>query len=213
MNAPVPDPREQVLRRFRKLAQDWLEDHDEPDRAPEQAGALLAAWAGLSRVIETTSWPADLADLAAQLREDKSAIMRAFLEGSPPIEWLEDAADLDRARGDLTSNEERRRELDSASVALFDRLDALELAVYQAQRLCARDMVDALQQLTEWKQQLKEAEEYLADSTHVFLPAEPIASVWQSAFLPDLDETDFELWETTLKHRRLEELQEELNAL
>ncbi|MCS6852810.1 MAG: hypothetical protein NZ700_16755 [Gemmataceae bacterium] len=64
-----------------------------------------------------------------------------------------------------------------------------------------------------WEESIaKQAEDFLESHPEVFLPAADWAAAWQSVFRSDLDETDFELWETTLKHRRLEELVEDLEA-
>lgn len=210
MKPPVPEPRDLAQQRFRWCALDWLEAHDEPDRAPDQARNLLAAWAGLSRIIDPSEWLAALVELTARLQHDAAALLNAFLDNAPPAEWLQDAAELDTAwetleRADLIS------ELDSAAAHLFDKLDEHQLAVLQARRL-AEQSGAATEQLRNWQRQLDAAEDFLADHADCFLPAAPSAAVLLDAFRPDLDELDYELWLTTLKHRRLEELEEELEA-
>src|SRR5262249_22601768 len=102
-------------------------------------------------------------------------------------------------------------EADSHSLDLFDVLDRFSLACHAARQLLpeSSEVPEGLRGLIE---EIAEGEDFLRDYPAAFLGALEIASANLARYRPDLDQVDELLWETTLKHRVLEELLEERDA-
>jgi hypothetical protein len=119
---------------------------------------------------------------------------------SEGVEWL-------RAACDAPADREREDEAARLATLLFDELDRHDLATYAARRLVAADSaVEALGRA------VRAAEDQLTHEPELFRAAAPLAVALLGLYRDDLGEFDPALFQTTLKHGRLEELLDELGA-
>lgn len=208
MKPLAPNPRGQAVGWAEAFRDDWEECRSDPDYAPEYAWSLLAAWGEVCRFFDKL--PEEVASIPALLQRDAGALLASLGQAPPPAEWLERARRLDRA-WNYAVHEEPLRDLELGAINLFHQLDRHSLAVCMARRLTA-ECSETTGWLADWTRQVEQAEEFFADHVDAFLPVAFLARAVLANCRPDLDEADPELWETTLKHRRLEELGEEMEA-
>ena len=209
MEPPAANPREMALERLQAFRDDWEDCRDDPALASEKARALLAGWGVLCRLFDPAEPPGEVADVPQLLQESSRRLLDTLQQVPAPADWLERARHLDRA-WEHTVRAEDLRELELAAVELFVELDDDSLALCMARRLPGAETASAW--LAEWSGQVNQNQSYFAEHTETFLPAAPLAGRWLDASREDLDEADPELWETTLKHRRLEEAAQEAEA-
>jgi hypothetical protein len=176
------------------------------ERAPsaETAQALLAIWGGLRRLAEEKADP-DEERLKVLVRDD--AIRLTRLACVKPLfdldDWLQRAESLDRA---WDEGAEEAEELDWQTQGLFERLDRAALMLWAVQEL-AGPSADA--ECLAAARRLAKAEEFLAERVDLFVCLATDVAAVLSSLRPGLEE-ETQLWETVLKHRRIEEERDEL---
>jgi hypothetical protein len=178
------------------------------EQAPtaETARTLLALWAGLRRLERAQPDPDE--DRLNLLVRDEAARLVQLAYAAPLLDgadWLRRAEDLDRA---WDEGEEDLQELDWQAHELFERLDRASLAAWAVEKLAEPD-TDA-GRLAAAREALARAEEFLAARSDVFLCLATDAAAVLSSVRPGLEEDEAGLWETLLKHRRIEEARDEL---
>jgi hypothetical protein len=199
---PLPlTPRELLTSRLPALLGSW-----ERAPTPETAQALLAVWAGLRRLAAGKA-DRDEDRLQAMVREDAPRL--TGLACAEPLfdldDWLLCAEYLDRA---WDKGEEEAEELDWQTHELFERLDRAGLTLWAVQEL-AGPGADVEGQATA---RLVRAEEFLAERVDLFVCLATDVAAVLSSLRPGLEEEP-QLWETVLKHRRIEEERDELAAV
>jgi hypothetical protein len=202
--APVPlSPRDLLTGELPGLLWYWTSSS-----TPEAARALLAAWAGLQR-LERTGPDPDEDRLNALVLEEAARLVHAAGEGTifDTEDWLRRAEELDRAQD---TGSEDADELHWQAHDLFERLDRADLALWSLEKLGGPDQ--NADRLASARSALGQADAYLTSRTDLFLAlALDVADVL-SAIPMDLDEREPELWATLLRHRRIEEAQDDLEA-
>jgi hypothetical protein len=175
---------------------------------PETARALLAVWAGLQRLVPAGTDP-DEGRLELLVNSEITRLAGVACEGMlfDADDWLHRAKILDRG---VDAAAEDLEELDWQAHELFERLDRASLAVW-AIGMLPRPSLDA-GTLAATRAALERADAFLAARPDLFVSlAADVADVLSCA-RPDLDEQEPELWETLLRHRRVEEAADELEA-
>lgn len=206
MKPRPPNPRDAAIAWAQTFCEDWKECRDDSYFAPVKAWALLAAWGAVRRFF--AEMPVDVAGVSELLQRDSIAILAALWQSPDPAEWLERARSLDGA-WDFALREHELRELETRATVLFDELDRHGLALCMARRL---DPGSENTELNRRIEQLSLAEEFFAQHVVSFLPTAHLAAAEIAAFRPDLEQADPELWLTTLKHRRLDQVRKETES-
>jgi hypothetical protein len=205
MTPPAPNPVARALAWARHRLDDWLAVRRDPALAPNAAFALLAIAGETARFFTPSDLPTDL-PLDETLIRDAETLLAALCQ-HPRLEvWSQEAYTLDEAWQN-NPNSDAEMELESASIRLFTDLDENDLALWSASRLPG---ADSRPWLTEWRHARDQALIAFSEHLGAFLPAAPVARQTLAACRPDLDETDWELFETTLKLDELVELDEEI---
>jgi hypothetical protein len=196
-------PRELLISRLPAVLALW-----EHGPSPETARDLLALWAGLRRLDRAAPDP-DEDRLDALARADASRLVRQA--SAKPLldadDWLRRAGELDRA---WDQGEADPQELDWQAHQLFQDLDRASLAAWAMSRLTLPD-VDAARS-PDGSQALVRAEEFLTARVDLFVCLASDAAAVLSSARPGLEDDETELWETLLKHRRIEEARDQLEA-
>jgi hypothetical protein len=144
------------------------------------------------------------------VQHDAAKLVERFSELTFIDDWIDDSEALDESWDWILDNDEAD-EADLSEICLFDTLDRFSLACHASHKLLPEgaEVPEDLRTLIE---EVAEGENFLRDHPELFLGAAQIASANLARYRPDLDEVDELLWETTLKHRVLEELLEERDA-
>jgi hypothetical protein len=173
---------------------------------PEEARAVLAAWAGLRRLQMGEPDP-DEERLKALVNDDGARLARLACEGIlfDADAWLGRAAELDRA----WDEGEEAEELDWQTHQLLEQLDHAALNLWALGRLGAPEEAG---RLTTARKAVARAEGFLAARPDLFLSLASDATAVISAARPGLEDDEPELWETLLKYRRIEEARDELET-
>ena len=184
----------------------WPDICDDDTISSDVAFDLLAIWAHLRR-FDVASLDEFLGEsLTALLSRDKDAIIDAAMRNPFPVDWAEVADRIDETWDQVTDDDDIAN-LEDAINEHFESLDRASLVAYAVGKLdAARTDNDRLEKLVDT---VELGEEYLADHPDVFLPAAVMASSMLDSYRHDLHEADEQLWETTLKHRSLQELIDE----
>jgi hypothetical protein len=201
---------ERVLGDVESLLSFWPLVREHPDIGPREAMRVLATWSHLQR------FSPDLLDhdIVGKLNEavqgDATKLVERFTELTFIDDWIDDSESLDESWDWILDND-AADEADSYALDLFDVLDRFSLACRASQKLLPEgsEVPEGLCALIE---EVAEGEDFLRDHPEIFLGAIEIASASLARYRPDLDQVDELLWETTLKHRVLEELLEERSA-
>ncbi len=195
-----------ILGEINALVSFWPEIRKDDSIGPEVAFDLLATWAHLRRFDPASLDGALVALLNALVINDLAAIGEQALKFPFPSHWSETSNRLDEA-WDHVGDDEDSDELEHSISEHFELLDRGSLVVYAINRLLPAVSKHENTQL--FNQFLIQAEEFLADNADIFLPAAVYASAMLDSYRIDLDDFDEPLWETTLKHRQLQELIDE----
>jgi hypothetical protein len=205
----APTAQELISGEVDSLVSLWPDVRDDDELAPSEAMHLLAVWAHLHRFVPETINEEVTPTIQQLIENDVRRIVERFAEGPFPDTWCATADELDEA-WDNTIDDTAIAELERESRDLFDLLDRFGLALYAAHKLAERSTDEA--RLSETEERVRQAEQYLATYPDRFLPAATYATALLEAYRPDLDSFDEQLWRTTLKHRRLQELLDERDS-
>ncbi len=176
--------------------------------SPYAARAIFSLWAGLRRL--DVSGPDPDEDCINSLINTDTArqVDTAFRESLINVnDRLRRAKDLDRA---WDEGEEDPQELDWQAHELFECLDRASLAVWAVEQLAGSRM-DA-EWLAASRESLWQAQEFLAARVDLFLCLATDVAAVLSSVRPGLADDEPGLWETLLKHRRIEEARDELET-
>jgi hypothetical protein len=209
MKPPAPpNPRERAIQRALTFLDNW-EDFGRAAQDSATARALLATWGNLCRLLDPAELPAEVAPLPGAVLESAPCWLAALGDNLDLSYWLAKSRSLAGA-GDYALDSEAQRELELAALQMFEELDEDGLALCMARRLPGA--AGSADSLTDWARQLATNEAFFAAHLEAFLPGAWRVADFLNACRPNLDTSDPELWETTLKHRLLEEVAEESEA-
>ena len=198
---------EQLLGSVDSLLSFWPLVREHPEIGPREALRILSTWSHLQRFspVLLNRRTVDLLHKAVQ--NDAARLIEQFSALTFVDNWVDDAHALDESWDQIVDND-AADEADLSEILLFDTLDRFSLACHASQKLLPHgaEMPENLKALIE---EVAEGEDFLADHPDVFLGAAEIASANLTRYRPDLDQVDELLWQTTLKHRALEELLDE----
>lgn len=184
----------------------WPDIRDDAAISPEVAFDLLAIWAHLRR-FDVASLDESLGEsLTALLSRDKDAIVDAALRHPFPADWAEIADRIDETWDQVTDDDDIEH-FEDAINEHFELLDRGSLVAFAVEKLGPWQLDD--DRLSNLLLAVQLGEEYIANHRDVFLPAAVMASSMLDSYRHDLHEADEKLWETTLKHRVLQELIDE----
>jgi hypothetical protein len=198
---------EQLLGDVEGLLSFWPLVRDHPEIGPREAMRVLATWSHLQRFSPDLLDREIVGKLDDAVQGDATKLVERFSELTFIDDWVDDSEALDESWDWILDNE-AADEVDLSGICLFDVLDRFSLACRASQRLLPEgsEVPEGLNALIE---EVAKGEDFLRDHPDVFLGAIEIASANLARYRPDLDQVDELLWETTLKHRVLEELLEE----
>jgi hypothetical protein len=201
---------EQLLGDVESLLSFWPLVRDHPEIGPREAMRVLATWSHLQRFSPDLLDREIVGKLDDAVRGDATKLVERFSELTFMDDWVNDSEALDESWDCILDND-AADEADLSGICLFDVLDRFSLACHASQRLLPQgsEVPEGLNALIE---EVAEGEDFLRDHPDIFLGAIEIASANLARYRPDLDQVDELLWETTLKHRVLEELLEERSA-
>ncbi len=201
---PTPlSPRELLLGELPGAMSLW-----ERAPAPHAAQTVLALWAGLQRLAKIDPDPARdrLDDL---VRAEAARLVRLASQETvlDVDDWLRQGKDLDRA---WEAGDDEAEEIDWRTHQLFERLDRAALTV------CAVGMLDSTDAdadgLAAASDALARADSFLAERTDLFLCLATDVAAVLSAVRPGLEGQQPELWDTLLRHRRVEDARDQMEA-
>lgn len=187
----------------------WSDVRDDNQIGPKVAFDLLAIWAHMKRFEPSTIDETLVSRLNALVTEDQNFICEQVLRSSYLDNWTDIADRLDEA-WDNVADEDEIDDLEHSISEHFELLDRCSLVVYAINRL--RSKVETDERFQALQNSVNHAEEHLAGDPDMFLPAAVYASSMLDSYRHDLHDADELLWETTLKHRRLQELIDEQQA-
>lgn len=207
-NDPKQSPTAQSLIQgeINALVTFWPDIRDDEAIGPEVAFDLLAIWAHLRRFDASTLDENLISRINVLVADDLEAICEQALRFPFPLDWPDIASRLDEA-WDHVAEEEEVDELEHSLNEHFELLDRASLVAYALADL--KPTTCGGRRLAGVKDVLHHAESYLADHPDVFLPAAVFASSMLDSYRHDLHEFDERLWETTLRHRAIQELVDE----
>jgi hypothetical protein len=180
----------------------------ERNPTPEAARALLALWAGLQRLEPGVPDP-DEERLIAIVSSDTGRLAQLACQGTffDADGWLGRATDLDRG---WDEGEEEQAELEWQTQELFEQLDRAALALWAVEKLAGGGLETS--QLAPVHDALGRADKFLVRDPDLFLcRATPVGKVL-SAARAGLEEREPGLWQTLLRHRRVEEARDTLET-
>ena len=201
---------ERLLGDVESLLSFWPMVREDPEIGPREAMRVLATWSHLQRFSPDLLDQDIVGKLNEAVQGDAAKLVEHFSELTFIDDWIDHSEALDESWDWILDND-AADEADSYSLDLFDALDRFSLACHASQRLLPESSAipEGLSALIE---EVAEGEDFLRDHPDIFLGAIEIASANLARYRPDLDQVDELLWETTLKHRVLEELLEEREA-
>jgi hypothetical protein len=183
----------------------WPDVRDN-DLGPDVSLNILAIWSHLRRFKPESLRDDLVCQLNGLIEAESDAILAKYMQCVFPADWISLAEAIDVAWDDAVTQDEADN-LTRDIIEHFELLDRHELALCTANSWSANAAdLSGLEKLGDC---LNECKEYLADHIDVFLPAAPYAIGMLASYRQDLDTYDASLWETTWKHRRLEEMVEE----
>ncbi len=208
--ADWPSAQQLVLGEVDAIVSFWPEVREDDAIAPHESMNILAVWGHLRRFLPESLKSDVVGRLDDLVKSDIETLVGRFMQCIFPADWITMADAIDEAWDDAVSQEEAD-DLTRAIREHFEFLDRHQLALYAANHLVdATVAIPRFAELTETVSAChREAEQYLADHIDVFFPAASYAVALLGSYRQDLDSYDTSLFETTLKHRRLEELLEE----
>jgi len=204
---PGLSPQQLVTGEVEALVSFWPEIRDDPALAPQVALDVLATWAHLRRFSPESVEAGVVARLQFLVRHDTQRLLACVLGVPFPEDFAADVGSLNEA-WDHALEPSEFEDIECQNRELFDQLDRHSLALYAARRLASPGDSGATV-LATWSALAEAAEQFVVDHPDEFLPAASLAAHMLAAYRTDLDVYDEPLWNTTLKHRALEELLEE----
>jgi len=208
MTKPKPLTPRQLLRGdMPGVLSQWRYAHANPVLEQRVARELLALWAGMQRLaIEALDEIEQRLD--ALVQTETATLARAVLQ--TPLfdadDWIRRAEKLDRA----WEEGEEEDELDWRAYQLFGDLDGAGLALWALRKLLSAEVAPPPGTIDE---ELERARRFLAERVDLFLGLATDVAAVLSDSRRGLEETDFDLWETLLPHRRIEETRDEMEVL
>lgn len=184
----------------------WPDICNDASIAPDVAFDILATWAHLQRFAPDTLDDRLVFRLKLLVESDQNSLCEHVLNFPFPTGWDEAASQLDDA-WDFVSGDIESEELDHAISEHFELLDRWSLVAYAIAKLKSQLCSD--KRFLSAEESLCRAEDFLAEQPDIFLPTAVYASSMLDSYRHELHEFDEELWETTLKHRTLQELIDE----
>jgi hypothetical protein len=207
-----PSPFQLVCVEAAEVASFWPEVRQEDSLGPPNALSVLALWAHFRRFPEQDVQ--ERTGINCLVEQDAQQLLQQFFKIPPLGDWRRQTFWLDEARhlDESWNHEHSRREiydLEYACYDLFSKLDRYDLAVYAANKLLPANH-ELREKLQEWQKGLKEAEDFLREHLDLFYSSAALIMAYRSAYRPDLDDFDENLWLTTCKHYATEEEREKL---
>jgi hypothetical protein len=187
----------------------WPMVRDDSDLGPDEALQVLATWSHLKRFPPNALDQAVVDELDALVLQDASKLLSCFSCLSFVEDWIDEAEQLDES-WDWIADDDAADQANLVAMRLFQTLDQFSLACYAGRRLLGIEAEDARRaDLDALEGEVAEAEQFLSEHPDTLLGAAGLTSARLGRYREDLLECDERLWETTLKHRVLEELLEE----
>jgi hypothetical protein len=187
----------------------WPMVKDDPDHGPDEALRVLATWSHLERFPRETL---DQAVVDTLVKQDASKLLCWFSCLTFIDDWLDEAEQLDES-WDWITDEDAADQANLVAIRLFQTLDHFSLACFASRRLPGTEIEDALgAKLDAIEEEVAAGERFLREQPDIFLGAAVLVAGRLRRYRENLLESDDRLWETTLKHRVLEELLEERSA-
>ncbi len=199
----IPTPQWLVLGEIDALNSFWPLVREDEDIGPREAVSVLSTWAHARRFSPETKDASLVERLNALVQGDLTQLVESVLKFDFPDDCVESGKELDEA-WDFLIESDKIDDLECAIREMFYSLDRFSLAIYAVGRLAP--YLCSSPQFQDLQRRLDSAEEYLQLNADVFLSAAIYASTLFDAYRPDLFDFDQQLWETTLKHRCLQEL-------
>ena len=196
-------PRELLLGRTPGVLSLWQRSRHDPEAGTASARDLVAIWAGLCRLAEGPSVES-LTSLERVVADDAVALRAAVTSlGFQAAQWRQRVEELDRA---WDAAEQAEEGLDWQTYTLFEELDRASLACWWLRKQ-TEEATDAVERLY---REIEAAEAYHAEKVNLFLCLATDAAAILSDSRRDLDRTEPCLWDTLLKHRRIEDARDQI---
>ena len=196
-------PRELLLGRTPGVLSQWERRRHAPEAGATSARDLIAVWAGLRRLAEGPSGES-LSSLERVVTDDTVALGAAIASlVFHAAQWCQRVEELDRAWATAEQDEE---DLDWQTYTLFEELDRVSLACWWLRKQ-TEEVTETVDRLS---REIEAAEACLAVKVNLFLCLATDAAAVLSDSRPDLDSTEPQLWDTLLKHRRIEEARDQI---
>jgi hypothetical protein len=204
-------PQALVVGEIGALVSFWPEVRNDDSLAPDVAADILAVWAHCRRFSPETIDAESMSRINRLVHDDAEWLVRRLLEVRfSGDDWTWQVDEIDAA-WDEAVEYHTIDELERAICEQFEILDRMSLAVYAADKLTPKTAQDIQLQISAMREEVRGAEEYLADRPDLFLAAAQYAATMHSSYRDDLFCLDESLWTTSLKHCRLEELNDDLD--
>jgi SNF2 family DNA or RNA helicase len=203
-------PHELLLSRLPGLLSLWTDDRERGRDAYQTARELVAAWAGLQRLVLPEHSSDILRRADEVIHDDMSRFLDAMLSHDFNFEsWHRVMDDLDT---DWDSNCLEADELEWRTSQAFEALDRTELFAWFAVANSPSD-----KRIHSWLESLPEqcerAEQFVAERPDLFLCLATDLAATIAWSRPGLEASAPQLWESLGKHRRIEEAREEIELI
>jgi hypothetical protein len=206
---PAP-PWQEVLGEVESHLSSWREARHDAGQGAEEALELLTAWTRLRRFPPAKVEGDLFHHLDRVVRAEAEQLVERALSEPFLTCWEADANQVDEG-WEAARDAQAAKDLEEHTRELFHRLDQYSLVVPAGRVLlpAGHRLWEKLEALAE---EVEKAEALLAEKPDLFLAAAGLAAEELRFCRHDLEEFDEPLWETTLKHARLEELLAEQEA-
>jgi hypothetical protein len=173
---------------------------------------VLAIWAHLQRFESETLNKQLVDEFYVKVRGSSWAVCNYALSQSEPVNWEGVMLQLDELWDHILDedgriDDEKVDQLEHQILEQFEALDRRSLLVYAISKL--QPTLTDTDKFKVLENNLQQGEDFLAGKHAVYLSAARYASMLLDSYNPNLDEVNEDLFETTLKHRRLQELCDE----
>ncbi len=190
----------------------WPLVRDDSEHGPEEALRVLATRSHLERFPRERLDEGVVGELDVLVNRDALKLVGCFSRLTFIEDWLDEAEQLDES-WDWIGDEDAADQANLVAIRLFQTLDEFGLACHASRRLLGTEIEDTLRtDLDAIETEVAEGECFLREHPDIFRGAAELVAARLRRFREDLLEHDDRLWETTLKHRVLEEVLEERDA-
>ncbi len=202
-------PQQKLVGELPGLLSLWKYDREGGKMWRKTGGDIIAAWAGLQRLVPPGRQSEWLPRLEEILRADAAIFLEVALASRFEHEsWRREVEQID-TDWDRDLSRDEAEELEWRAQQAFEALDQVELLAWFAEKQAPGDA-----RVRAWLGQLwhecQAAEAFIADRPDRFLClASDLADVLACS-RPGLETDDPQLWETLGKHRRIEEVRDEV---